>query len=109
MSKVTHFLRLKFQWKETVDRLSAHLSQEAFCDQLIPEAGLTDDSASIKIPFHFGLPIDSIKHTPLPPDQTSELKQQLQSYARSLSWLSQATRPDLAVVTNLLAQQQNKP
>ena len=110
MGKVTHFLGIKFQWKETQERLSVHLSQEAFSDNLIAEAGLSNDSATIKpTPFRSGLPIDSIKHTPLPPDQSSQLKQQLQSYVGSLLWLSQATRPDLAVVTNLLAQQQNKP
>ena len=110
MGKASHFLGIRFQWRETPDKVSVHMSQEAFADQLISNSGLDNDSASSKpTPFRSGLPVDSIPHIKLPPEQSSNLKQQLQSYVGSLNWLAQATRPDLAVITNLLAQQQNKP
>ena len=110
MGKVSHFLGIRFQWRETPDKVSVHMSQEAFADQLISNSGLDNDSASSKpTPFRSGLPVDSIPHIKLPPEQSSNLKQQLQSYVGSLNWFAQATCPDLAVVTNLLAQQQNKP
>ena len=110
MGKVSHFLGIRFQWRETKDRLSVHLSQEAFADTLMATAGLDNDSATTKpSPYRSGLPVESIPYIPLPPDQTQDLKHQLQSLVGSLNWLAQATRPDLAVITNLLAQQQNKP
>ena len=110
MGKVSHFLGIRFQWRQTQDRLSVHLSQEAFADTLIKSAGLAHDSATTKpSPFRSGLPVDSIPHIPLPPDEVQNIKHQLQSYVGSLNWLAQATRPDLAVITNLLAQEQNNP
>ena len=110
MGKVSHFLGIRFQWRQTPDKVSVHMSQEAFADQLISNSGIDNDSASTKpTPFRSGLPVDSIPHIKLPPEQSSNIKHQLQSYVGSLTWLAQATRPDLAVITNLLAQQQNHP
>ena len=111
MGQVSHFLGIRFQWRKHDDEtISVHMSQEAFIDNLISEAGLQHDSATTKpTPFRSGLPIDSIKHVPLPPTEFADLKQQIQSYVGSLTWLAQSTRPDLAVVTNILAQQQNRP
>ena len=110
MGKVSHFLGIKFQWRKTADTLSVHLSQEAFADNLIAEHNLDNSSSTIKpTPFRSGLPIDSIKPINLPPDETNTLKQQIQSIVGSLQWLSQVTRLDLAVITNLLAQSQNRP
>ena len=111
MGQVSHFLGIRFQWRKHDDEtISVHMSQEAFIDNLISEAGLQHDSATTKpTPFRSGLPIDSIKHVPLPPTEFADLKQQIQSYGGSLTWLAQSTRPDLAVVTNILAQQQNRP
>ena len=40
MGKVSHYLGLKFQWRETSSRTLVHISQEAFIDQLIESAGL---------------------------------------------------------------------
>lgn len=110
MGKVSHFLGLKFQWKVTPDRVSVHLSQEAFADHLIHDAGLLQASASIKnTPFRSGAPIDSIQHIDLPQEKKLSLQKQLQSYVGSLLWLSQATRPDLAVITSIFAKYRNDP
>ena len=45
----------------------------------------------------------------MPQNERDKLKQQLQSYVGSLLWLSQATRPDLSVITSILAKHQNNP
>jgi len=43
MGQVSHFLGLKFRWRQTENRLSgAHISQEAFADTLIEQAFNTD-------------------------------------------------------------------
>ena len=104
MGKVTHFLGLKFQWDGTPERVSVHLSQEAFADRPIHDSGLDHDSATSKqTPFRSGAPIDTIKNIDLPPDKRTSIQKQLQSYVGSLLWLSQATRPDLSVITSILA------
>ena len=110
MGKVTHCLGLKFQWNETPTRLSVHISQEAFADRIIHDSGLDNTTSNTKIsPFRSGHPVDSVKHIDMPQNERDKLKQQLQSYVGSLLWLSQATRPDLSVITSILAKHQNNP
>ena len=38
MGEVSHFLGIRFQWRKTNTRVTAHLSQEAFADTLIEQA-----------------------------------------------------------------------
>ena len=64
MGKASHFLGIRFQWRETPDKVSVHMSQEAFADQLISNSGLDNDSASSKpTPFRSGLPVDCRFHS----------------------------------------------
>ena len=44
MGKVSHFVGIKFQYTETSEKLSVHLSQPAFTENLIEMAGLSHDS-----------------------------------------------------------------
>lgn len=61
MGNVTHFLGLRFQWRQTKDTLKVHMSQEAFSDNLIQQAGLSTISAKSNLtPFRSGNPVDSI-------------------------------------------------
>ena len=75
IGKVSYFLGIRFQWRQTQERLSVHLSQEAFADTLIETAGLALDSTTTKpSPFKSGLPVDSIPHIPLPPLEVQNIK-----------------------------------
>lgn len=75
MRKVSHFLGLKFQWNVTPDKVSVHLSQEAFTDRLLYANDLISDSTSAKsAPFRSGAPIDSTKDVYLPPEKRQSLK-----------------------------------
>ena len=69
MGKVSHFVGVKFQWTETPTKLSVHLSQQAFTENLIEMAGLLHDSATTKpSPYRSGMPVDSIPHKDIPPN-----------------------------------------
>ena len=110
MGKVTHYLGLKLQWKTTPTSVSVHLSQETFTPNLVHDAGLDNSSSTYKpTPFRSVYPVDSIHSQNLPPEQKEIYKKQLQSFVGSLLWLSQSTRPDLSVITAILAQHQKKP
>ena len=110
MGNVTHFLGIRFQWRQSQDSVSVDMSQQAFTEQLIASAGLDLESATTKpSPFRSGLPIDSLPYTTLSPNEHQSLQTQLRSYIGSLLWLAQVTRPDLAVIANLLSQRQNQP
>lgn len=110
MGVVSHFLGIRFQWRQQNGEVKVHLSQEAFSDHLIEQAGLSHDSTtSNPTPFRSGYPVDSI---PTPPDDLpykEKLQAELRSYVGSLVWLSQGTRPDLATITNILAKYQANP
>lgn len=110
IGKASHYLGIKFQWKEAPERVFVHMSQEAFADRLIYDSGLDNSTSNYKItPFRSGHPIDAVKHIDMLPTERDKLKHQLQPYVGSLLWLSQATQPDLSVITSILAQHQNNP
>jgi len=111
MGQVTHFLGIRFQWRTTPDsHIHVHLSQEAFAQNLVAQAGLHVLSATTNpSPYRSGCPVDSLPRQHLPPEERAALETKLRSYVGSLLWLSQATRPDLATITNILAKYQNRP
>ena len=54
------------------------------------------------------MPVDKIDETKqIPPNQRNAILQKYRSIVGSLLWLSRATRPDLATITNILASYQN--
>ena len=107
MGNVTHFLGLRFQWRKTHTDLKVHISQEAFSDNLIQQAGLSTISAKTNLtPFRSGNPVDSIENNN---EYDPTLEKEMRSYVGSLLWLSIGTRPDLSTITNILAQYQNRP
>jgi len=111
MGPVTHFLGLKFQWRQTKTMLKVHISQEAFADTLIQKAGLTRfSSTTTKTPYRSGYPVDKIPPDPtLTTQQKQAIEAQYRSLVGSLLWVSQGTRPDLSTITNMLAKHQNNP
>ena len=110
MGQVSYFLGIRFQWRQTDNNVKVHLSQEAFADNLIQQAGLHHISTTTNTtPYKSGAPVDTIKPTNLLPQEKARIESELRSYVGSLLWLSQGTRPDLATITSLLAQHQNNP
>jgi len=112
MGTVSHFLGIKFQWRLTENNVKVHLSQEAFSENLIQQAGLSSESTTVtRTPYRSGCPVDSLPDfiPPNPSNTSSQLETEMRSYVGSLLWLSQGTRPDLATITNILAQYQNCP
>ena len=113
MGQVTHFLGHKFTWKQYNDeqnnpQLQLHLSQQAFAEQLVADAGLSDASHQPKTPYRSGFPVDSIPE-PITTKDTPNLRDNLRSFVGSLNWLAQGTRPDLSTITAMLARYQNRP
>jgi len=110
MGQVSHFLGVRYQWRQDENRTQAHMSQESFADQLIKQAGLDNIATkTATTPYRSGCPVDSLPKTKLQPQLRHKLENELRSYVGSLLWLSQATRPDLSTVTNILAKYQNHP
>ena len=110
MGQVSHFLGIRYQWRKTENRTQVHLSQESFADQLINHAKMDNIATKTALtPYRSGCPVDALPKTKLLPQQRHKLETELRSYVGSLLWLSQATRPDLSTVTNILAKYQNQP
>ena len=112
MGQVSHFLGLKFQWKQYNDnnkerQLKLHLSQKAFLDQLIQSADLISANKFSAIPYRSGFSVDAVPDTPTNDQPT--MSTYLRHLVGSFLWLSQGTRPDLSTVTSMIAQYQNAP
>jgi len=104
---VSHFLGLKFQITKYDDgHVDIFLSQEAATTKLIQSSGLSNDSTSTKhTPYRSGHPVDAIPmESDLPLSERQCLQNQLQTIVGSLIWLSIQTRPDIATITNIIAQ-----
>ena len=111
MGQVSHFLGIKYQWRQTDKRTKVHMSQEAFSESLISQNGLSHISTKVNMtPYKSGFPVDSIQPDPnIDKTKQQELETKYRSMVGSLLWLSQGTRPDLATITNMLAKYQNRP
>ena len=86
--------------------MSTLLSQQATSEELVTTAGLSDISSSVKpTPYRSGHPVDKILllHTQLLLHIQSKLEDTYRSLVGSRNWLSTATRPDIATITNILS------
>ena len=102
MGPVTHFLGIKFNCLHDNDNnLNIYMSQIAFVDSLTATANLTNANA-VATPYCNGYPVYKIESLPTPDSPSAIL--QMQQLLGSLQWLSQCTRPDIATITNYLAQ-----
>ena len=112
MGKVTHFLGHKFIWSQdkTNKTASCHISQVAFIDNILHLAGLDPQSTNFpKTPYRSGIPVDSIKYKDISHDTFLKIQHKFRSIIGSLNWLSQGSRPDISVITSILAKYQNNP
>ena len=82
--------------------------QGAFIEALLQQHGLHLNSATSKsTPYWTRSPVDAIKiPLDITPNQQFKLQSILRSLVGSFNWLAQATRPDLATITSILAQHQ---
>ena len=86
--------------------MSIFSSQQATSEELIHAAELTDISATTKpTPYRSGYPVNKIKYDErdLPQHVKIKLEDTYISLVGSLNWLSTATRPDIATITNILS------
>ena len=96
--------------KKEHDNITVHLSQEAFTETLLHQFDYdTEDVNTKPTPYWSGYPIDAIPDIILPIEKRQEIETKLRSLVGSFNWLATATRPDLATVTNMLAQYQHYP
>lgn len=107
MGIVSHFLGLKFQWTTDEQKnVSCHINQEAFTESIIQQCDLDPNAINHPpSPYRSGTPIDSINDKPptAQPERCA-LETKYRSIIGSLRWLGISTRPDIATVTNILAQ-----
>ena len=60
MGEVSHFIGIKFSWeRKPNNHIGVHMTQEAFADNLIDNAGLTQSNI-VKTPYQSGHTVDNI-------------------------------------------------
>jgi hypothetical protein len=109
MGEATHFLGIKIQQQQTESTLTIHLSQPAFTEQLLTGPHLNPNCNPVPTPYRSGLPVDAVPTVHLPHQDKQLLIAKMRSIIGSLIWLSQATRPDISTITNMLAKYQANP
>jgi hypothetical protein len=112
MGTVEWFLGTHFQWLATDDIVSVHLSQTGFAAHLVEDNNIhTYNITHNATPYRSGLPINPIPESDEPDNCPTlvEWKQKYQSVVRSIGWLAQSTRPNLALTHSFLLAYCNKP
>jgi hypothetical protein len=105
--QIGYFLGINFSCTKHGDgNVTIHMGQEAFVENLCQIANLDDPHVNaVSTPYRSGCPVDTI---PTATDPPSTLTHTMQVLLGCLTWLSISTRPDIATITNLLAQYTNK-
>ena len=113
MGVVNWFLGTHFTWAQRGSKISVHLCQGAFAQNLVERYRQQDVNFNPRAtPYWSGLPIDSI------PSATEEemltpsfahRRERYQSMVGSLNWLATNTRPDLTPITSFLTAYNHKP
>jgi dUTPase len=108
--QIGYFLGINFTCTRHADgEVTIHLGQEAFIENLCQISNLDNPhTAPVRTPYRSGCPVDSIPSTTLPPHEQAKLTHKMQVLLGCLTWLSISTRPDIATITNLLAQYTTK-
>ena len=108
--EVTHFLGIKFTNVTHPDgHIDIYLNQPKDIADLIKKAGLHHpQTLEVKTPYRSGHPVDTIPHVEMPNSEREKLNKTLQELVGCLNWLSTQTRPDIATITNILAQYNTK-
>jgi hypothetical protein len=108
--EINHFLGINFNcYRDDENHVTVHMSQENDALELIIKAHLDHPSTASKdTPYRSGHPVDSVPDVDMPINERAILNKILQEYVGSLNWLSCQTRPDLATITNIISQFNNK-
>jgi hypothetical protein len=90
--------------------MSRHLSQEGYAATIVKEMGLsTATKCPLMMSFRSGLPVDTIPHIDMSPEDHASLIAKMQSWMGMLNWLQRCTHPDLATIFSLLASYMHCP
>jgi hypothetical protein len=105
MDTIDWFLGTHYQWLSSNNEVSVRLSQMGFATNLVKDnnahsKNITPDAS----PYRSGLPIDPVPDSNKDNDCPAliECKQCYQSVVRSIGWLAQSTRPNLALTHSFL-------
>ena len=107
---VDYFLGITFNHStDAQGNVTIHMSQQAFIDNLLQMVEL-DKSAitSVPTPYRSGFPVDRIPTLP-PTDKTPAIKHFMQRLIGLLNWLSISTRPDITIITAMIAKYISNP
>ena len=107
---VSHFLGITFHTDTHKDgHISIHMNQEPFTDSLCQMTKLDGPEAyTVPTPYRSGYPVDKIPYVPTDKHTQSRITFKMQKLVGCLQWLCTSTRPDIATITNLLAQHTHK-
>jgi len=105
------YIGIKFDWYRFSDGIiTCCLSQEGYASAIMDEMGLSStNKCPMMTPFRSGLPINTIPHMDMTPDERAPLIVKMQCWMGMLNWLQQCTRPDLATIFSLLATHMHCP
>jgi hypothetical protein len=108
--QIGYFLGINFTCTRHADgEVTIHLGQEAFIENLCQLSNLDNPhTAPVHTPYRSGCPVDTIPCKTISPHEQAKLTHKMQVLLGSLTWLSISTRPDIATITNLLAQYTTK-
>jgi dUTPase len=108
--QIGYFLGINFTCTKHDDgAVTIHLGQEAFIENLCQLANLDNPHvAPVHTPYRSGCTVDNIPTHKSSSNQPSPLTHKMQVLVGCLTWLSISTRPDIATITNLLAQYTTK-
>jgi deoxyuridine 5'-triphosphate nucleotidohydrolase len=108
---VHHFLGIKFAHDISDEgHVTIHMSQEADIHQLLQDNNLhTPTTLTKPTPYRSGHPVDTIPNINMPISARMEIESKLRAIIGSCNWLSTQTRPDIATITNIIAQYQSNP
>jgi hypothetical protein len=105
------YIGIKFDWHRSSDgTISCRMSQEGYAAAIVEEMGLSSANKCLMMtPFRSGLPIDTIPHVEMSPEERAPLIAKMQCWMGMINWLQQCTRPDLATIFSQLATHMHCP
>ncbi len=105
------YLGMKSDWNHSLDgSANFGLSQEGYAAMIVEEMGLSNANISpFLTPFLSGLPIDTIPHVDMTPEDHAPLIAKMQPWLGMINWLQMCTHPDLATTFSLLSSYMHHP
>jgi len=87
------YIGIKFDWHRSSDgTLTCRLSQEGYASAIVEEMGLSSaNKCPMMTPFRSGLPVDTIPHVDITPEDRAPLIAKMQCWLGMSNWLQQCT------------------